>query len=103
MKKAITLTLGLVLAVSTLSAAIEPLLTDVCEEVYGVIIAVDYSAQQILVCGVTIQASERTRITMRGEEIPFSFLEVGMTVRARGTWDGDVLDAKRINVGRCGN
>jgi hypothetical protein len=101
MKRVAALTIGIVALASTLALAAQPMPLE-CTRIEGVITAVDYGAQQIVVedttggATIVVQASARTRITARGEVVPFDFLDVGMRVRVCGLWDDGVLDARRI-------
>jgi len=88
--------LGTILASSILVTAAGPRNT----QVTGIITAIDSAAQQILVGGVTVQATPTTLFTMKTTSITFADLKVGMTVKVCGKWDidGDVFIAQKINV-----
>lgn len=96
MKNVVLLALALVLTVSTVAMAVHT-------EILGTITSIDPVAQQIVVNDVTIQLTESTVIWMKGAEITFADLEIGMPVKAVGDLCNDVLAATRITVrvGEC--
>lgn len=98
MRKAGILTLGFVLVASTLALAVGPIPVQECVRVEGVIAAIDYEAQWIVVADVTVQVTPETVIKMRGKPFPFEDLQFGMTVAACGLMDEDVLVARRVTV-----
>ena len=103
MRSAGALVLGFVLVTSTLVLAKGPNPSPAATRIEGEITAIDSAAQQIVVAGVTVQATEDTAILLKpcgGEAIPILFgdLALGQTVRASGLMDGDVLVAKKIMV-----
>ena len=99
MKRAGILTLGFVLAASTLALAVGPLPIPECVRVEGVITAIDGDAQQIVLdTGAVVQATPATVIRMKRDLLTFDDLAVGQTVRACGLMEGDVLIANRITI-----
>ena len=98
MRTAGILTLGFVLVASTLALAVGPIPVQECVRVEGVIAAIDYEAQWIVVADVTVQVTPETVIKMRGKPFPFEDLQFGMTVAACGLMDEDVLVARRVTV-----
>jgi len=74
----------------------------ICTQVEGQITAIDSPANQLTLAtsegAVVVQVTPDTVIKMGASQIAFADLKVGMTIRACGTWQDEVLVAKRINV-----
>ena len=98
MKNARILAPGLALAMSTVLLARGPNPSPAGTRIEGVIADIDSVARQIVVDGVAVQVLPDTVINMRGEELPFGDLQIGMTVAACGTVDDDLLTARRVTV-----
>ncbi|MEN6425903.1 MAG: DUF5666 domain-containing protein [Phycisphaerales bacterium] len=71
-------------------------------QITGTISAINDATQQIIVNGVTVQATDDTVITIttRKVQVPIAFddLDIGMTVRVCGKVIDGVLVADKINV-----
>jgi len=94
MKKSVVLSLVFLAVASMLTASSGVTIT----RIEGQIAAIDSVNLQIIVNGIIVQATPNTLIRMKDTPITFADLKVGMTVRACGILDGNVLKAHTITV-----